>query len=253
MLLLLSPAKSLDFSPVALTNYTTPRLLSESQLLINSLRRKSAADLQNLMSVSEKIALLNEQRFQQFNLPFTPDNAKAAVLAFTGDVYQGLEAAIFSDTALEFAQQHLRILSGLYGVLRPLDLMQPYRLEMGTKLGNVRGKNLYEFWGERITQLIQQDLEEQGGTVVVNLASKEYFKAVKPQQLRARLIDIEFLEEKNGTFKIISFFAKKARGLMAKFVVNHQITDPEMLKGFDTDGYLFDAQRSKKDYWVFTR
>ncbi len=253
MLLLLSPAKTLDLSPTRYKPFTEARLLDDSQELVDILRQNSVADLQELMSISEALAEENAKRFQSFRRPFTTENAKPAVLTFKGDVYQGLGAEDFSEEDLAFAQDRLRILSGLYGVLRPLDLMQAYRLEMGTKLPNARGKNLYEFWDDKITNLLNQDLRQTGGKAVINLASKEYFSAVHPKALDAPLYQIDFKELRGNTYKVIPFNAKKARGLMARFVVQHRLSDPKDLRGFDLDDYHFNEDLSREQHFVFTR
>jgi cytoplasmic iron level regulating protein YaaA (DUF328/UPF0246 family) len=254
MLLLLSPAKTLDYTEPSTDLHDQPRLLSDSQPLIDILKDKSESELMDLMKISEDLATVNRERYQDFETPFDLNNAKQSVLAFKGDVYVGLGAEDFSEADLKFAQAQLRILSGLYGVLRPLDLMQPYRLEMGTKLKNERGKNLYEYWGNRITELLNADLNANGqDKSVVNLASKEYFSAVKPKALAGKLYQIDFKEHRDGKYKIIAFYAKKARGMMARFAVKNRITTPEGLKAFDMDGYTFNAELSKDQHFVFTR
>ncbi|GGY33844.1 UPF0246 protein YaaA [Bacterioplanes sanyensis] len=254
MLTLLSPAKTLDFdTPPTTDQATQPRFLDDSAALVDELKQLSPDDIGQLMKLSPKLADLNAQRFADWQLPFTAENAKAAILAFKGDVYTGLEAETFDESQLAFAQQHLRMLSGLYGVLRPLDLMQPYRLEMGTKFANQRGKDLYAFWGDRITQSLNEELAQHDNAVVVNLASNEYFKAVKPKQLQAELITPNFKDEKNGQFKIISFYAKKARGMMAAYMVRNTIDTPEALKAFDVAGYRFSEEDSRDNEWVFKR
>jgi len=253
MLTVISPAKTLDYNtPPTTDHYTQPEWLDESQRLIDELRTLSVQDVAGLMKLSDKLASLNVARYESWSRPFTPDNAKQALLAFKGDVYTGLDAESLSEADLEFAQQHLRMLSGLYGLLRPLDLMQPYRLEMGTRLGNARGKDLYEFWGTRLTEALNAELSGPDA-VLVNLASNEYFKSIQPKKLDARLITPVFKDWKNGQYKIISFYAKKARGLMARYIIQNHIEDPEQLKGFDLEGYRFDAESSKGDTWVFIR
>ncbi|MCS1466039.1 peroxide stress protein YaaA, partial [Escherichia coli] len=215
MLILISPAKTLDYqSPLTTTRYTLPELLDNSQQLIHEARKLTPPQISSLMRISDKLAGINAARFHDWQPDFTPENARQAILAFKGDVYTGLQAETFSEDDFDFAQQHLRMLSGLYGVLRPLDLMQPYRLEMGIRLENARGKDLYQFWGDIITNKLNEALAAQGDNVVINLASDEYFKSVKPKKLNAEIIKPVFLDEKNGKFKIISFYAKKARGLM---------------------------------------
>ena len=237
MIVLLSPAKTLDFSPSNVKKHSKPRMLADSEVLVNILKKKSANDLKKLMGVSDKIATLNVERYQSYKTPFTLKNSKQAALAFKGDVYTGLEANTFDETDMGFAQEHIRILSGLYGVLKPLDLMQAYRLEMGTRLKNGVHKNLYEFWDARITELLNKDLKKASGNTVVNLASKEYFHAVKPDLLKGELLHIEFKELRNGAYKVISFNAKKARGRMAHLIVKEQVTDPEMLKTLVVNDY----------------
>ncbi|WP_100656628.1 peroxide stress protein YaaA [Alteromonas flava] len=254
MLVVLSPAKNLDLEPVKVSHATTqPELLSDAKVLVDVCRQLSPAELSSLMKISDKLAILNAERFNSFEFPFTNDNAKPAALTFNGDVYAGLQADSLQPKELEFAQQHLRILSGLYGVLRPLDLMQAYRLEMGTSLTTPKHKNLYEFWGDRITQVLNQQLAHIGSETLVNLASNEYFKAVKKRQLDAQIITPVFKDFKNGQYKVISFFAKKARGLMARFILQNHITDVEQLKKFDVEGYTYDAALSTAEDWVFTR
>lgn len=254
MLLVISPAKTLDYeSPLATDKYTQPQLLEASQQLIDIARQLSPAQIASLMSISDKLAHLNAERFNDWQPPFNPDNARQAILAFKGDVYTGLDAASLNDEDFTFAQQHLRMLSGLYGILRPLDLMQPYRLEMGIKLANPQGKDLYSFWGDRLTEMLNDALKAQGDDILVNLASDEYFKAVKPKQLQGRIIKPVFLDEKNGKFKVISFYAKKARGLMSRYIIQHRLTDAEQLKAFDVEGYFFDEAASQGDELVFKR
>ena len=254
MLMVISPAKTLDYdTPPVIEQSTQPRFVEHSVELIEVLREKSPQDIAKLMSLSDKLASLNVARYGSWERESTPQNAKQALLAFKGDVYTGLNAEDFSTDDFAFAQQHLRMLSGLYGLLRPLDLMQPYRLEMGTKLANPRGKDLYTFWGERISQWLNEDLEAQGDQVLLNLASQEYFGAVKPKALNARVIDTVFKDQKNGQYKIISFYAKKARGLMARYVIKERLQDPEGLKDFNLDGYRFDAVSSSENQLVFLR
>ena len=254
MLTVISPAKTLDFeTPPQATAFTLPDFLDDSAELIDALREFEPHQLGDLMGISPKLAELNSNRYHTWSLPFTADNAKPAVLAFRGDVYTGLDADNLSPDDLAFAQQHLRILSGLYGVLKPLDLMQPYRLEMGTKLNNRRGKDLYAFWDCRINQALGRDLAEQDNPVLVNLASNEYFKSVRANKLAARIITPVFKEERNGQFKLISFFAKKARGLMSRYIIRNRLSDPEDLKEFDLEGYGYNEALSATDSPVFTR
>jgi cytoplasmic iron level regulating protein YaaA (DUF328/UPF0246 family) len=254
MLLVISPAKNLDYETAAATKTATqPTMLDQAQQLIEQLRPLAPHDVSALMKLSDKLGQLNYDRFQDWSQPFTSDNAKQAVLAFNGDVYTGLDANSFSAVDFKFAQQHLRILSGLYGLLRPLDLMQAYRLEMGTKFQNEGGKNLYEFWGDRITEALNQQLAERRTQTLVNLASNEYFKSVKPKQLKADIITPVFKDWKMDKYKIISFYAKKARGLMARYIIQNQLTEPEQLKGFDLAGYGYSAELSTSQEIVFTR
>ena len=254
MLIVVSPAKTLDCDTPPKTKVNTvPDYLDESQLLIDRLRLLSSLDIAELMKVSAKIADLNFDRYEAWNQKFTPDNAKQAVLAFKGDVYSGLDAESFNSADFKFAQKHLRILSGLYGLLRPLDLMKPYRLEMGTKLSNERGKNLYEFWDGRITEGLNQQLKKIKSNYLINLASNEYFKSVKPKLLNAEIITPAFKEYKNGQYKMIGIYAKKARGMLSRYIIKNQLTDPEELKNFNEDGYKFNAKLSKGNDWVFTR
>lgn len=254
MLIVVSPAKNLDYeSPLATEEFTQPTLLEHSQQLIEVCKKLTPADISSLMGVSDKIAGLNAARFGEWTQPFSPENARQAVLAFNGDVYTGLDAASFSDADFQFAQTHLRILSGLYGLLKPLDLMQAYRLEMGTKLANDRGTNLYQFWGDIITDEVNNALAAQGDDVLVNLASTEYFKSVKKKQFNGTIITPSFKDWKNGQYKMISFFAKKARGLMARYIIQNQVTNVEQLKAFDLAGYGYSEEFSKGNEIVFTR
>ncbi|UTW11902.1 peroxide stress protein YaaA [Marinobacterium rhizophilum] len=253
MLTVISPAKTLDFdTPPTIDRHSQPAYLDQSQLLIDELRTLAVQDVAELMKLSDKLASLNVARYASWDRPFNADNAKQALLAFKGDVYTGLDAQSLSAEDLDFAQSRLRILSGLYGLLKPLDLMQPYRLEMGTKLGNSRGKDLYQFWGPRLTDALNQELA-QSSPVLVNLASNEYFRSVQPKALDARLITPVFKDWKNGQYKIISFYAKKARGLMARYIIQNRIQDPEQLRAFDIDGYRFAPSMSQGDTWVFIR
>lgn len=254
MLALISPAKTLDYQSTLPTDeHTLPRLLQQSQQLIDVSRKLSASQIANLMSVSEKIANLNVERFRDWDSDFDLSNARQAIFAFKGDVYTGLDAYHLDEKDFKFAQKHLRMLSGLYGLLRPLDLMMPYRLEMGTRLENPRGHNLYEFWGDIITNLINEDLEQAGSNVLVNIASDEYYKSVKESKIKAEIIKPVFLDQKNGKYKVISFYAKKARGLMARFIIENQLSSIEDLKSFNTDGYYFDAASSLSGELVFKR
>ena len=254
MLTLISPAKTLDYeSPLATREHTQPRFLEHSQALIDQLRTLAVQDVAELMKLSDKLASLNVARYESWSRDHSLENARPAVLAFKGDVYTGLQADSFSDDDFRFAQQHLRILSGLYGVLRPLDLLQPYRLEMGTKLHTPRGANLYQFWGSIITDALKAELAEQANPVLVNLASNEYYKSVQPKRLECPIITPEFKDLKNGQYKIISFYAKKARGLMSRYMIENRIDEPEALKAFDLEGYGFSPEHSSGNKWVFLR
>ena len=252
--MLLSPAKTLDYeTPATTDSFSIPDYLEKSSELVKVLKQKSFLDLMELMQVSQKIAELNVERFNQWKLPFSTENAKQAVLAFKGDVYTGLDAPALSENRLAYTQLHLRILSGLYGLLRPLDLMQPYRLEMGLKMTTKKGENLYQFWGEKITDALNVLLAKQDEPVLINLASNEYFKSVQKKNLDGRLITPEFKDWKNGKYKMISFFAKKARGLMVRYAIDHNIQKAEVLQNFDYDGYHFNLELSQADKWVFSR
>jgi len=254
MLVLVSPAKTLDFDTPPISDaFTQPRLLNQSQALIDICRRLTPMDIASLMKVSDKIAGLNAARFASWQPPFRPDNAKQAIFAFRGDVYTGFDADNLSESQMASSQQHLRILSGLYGLLKPLDLIQPYRLEMGTKLTNPKGSNLYAFWGEIITDEVNQALKEQGDDIIVNLASNEYFKSIKINQLEGRLITPIFKDCKKGQFKVISFYAKKARGLMARYIVDIKPTSVEQLSEFDLEGYYYNKAQSTPTEPVFLR
>jgi len=254
MLMVISPAKTLDFETSPTTErFTQPQYLDHSQELITQLRELTPAQIGELMHLSDKLSGLNAARFGSWNPAFTPENAKQALLAFKGDVYTGLQAETLSEKQLSYAQDHLRMLSGLYGLLRPLDLMQPYRLEMGTKLANGRGKDLYAFWGTRISEWLNEALAEQGDDLLLNLASNEYFSAVKRSALKAQIIDTEFKDLKNGQYKIISFYAKKARGMMSRFVITEQINTPKALKEFNMNGYRYSSEQSSDTKLVFLR
>lgn len=253
MLMIISPAKTLDYeSPLATETHTQPDFLDDACELIDQLKELEPHQVSNLMSISDKLGQLNAERFQSWHTPFTPDNARQAVLAFKGDVYTGLDAESFSNEDFSFAQKHLRILSGLYGLLKPLDLMQPYRLEMGTRFENTRGKDLYAFWGSKITEALNQLLASDD-KVLVNLASNEYFKSVQKKHLDARLVTPQFKDWKNGQYKMISFYAKKARGLMCRYAIQNRITQADDLKGFNLDGYYFSEDQSDNNNWVFLR
>ena len=256
MIIVLSPAKSLDFrTPPALAEHSQPLFLDDSQELIDELRELSPAQLASLMKISDPLAVLNVNRHAEWARPFTPDNAKPAALAFNGDVYDGLDAPSLALEAWQFAQRHLRILSGLYGLLRPLDLIQPYRLEMGTRLANRRGRDLYAFWGERITDAINAAVHDAHAKVLVNLASEEYFKAVRPRQLSLPVLRPVFEDWSGGRFRVVSFYAKRARGRMARYAIVNRLTTAASLKDFTGDGYVYmHAEESASDSaWVFRR
>jgi len=254
MLVVISPAKTLDFvTPPVTEKYSLPEMLSESEKLMKKLRRLDPEKVSNLMGISVKLGELNFTRFQSWRLPFTPENAKQAALAFNGDVYQGLDAAALTEQQFEFAQKHVRILSGLYGLLKPLDLIQPYRLEMGTEFPVNGKKDLYAFWGNKITTKLATALAESGSNVLVNLASAEYFKSINLKKLNPDLVTPEFREYKNGQYSMVSVYAKRARGLMSRFILENEITNPENLKAFDSEGYNFNPRLSAGEKLVFTR
>jgi cytoplasmic iron level regulating protein YaaA (DUF328/UPF0246 family) len=254
MLIVLSPAKSLDYkTPVKVKSPTLPEFVSESAKLIADLKKMAPQDVAKLMGLSDQLAVLNVGRYRDWSKKFTDENSKPAIYAFDGDVYDGFDAKSLNPKAIDFAQKHVRILSGLYGALRPLDLMQPYRLEMGTALKNARGKDLYAFWGGRVTESLKKVLDEQKKPFLLNLASEEYFKVLQPKELGCPVISPVFQDAKDGKYKIISFYAKRARGLMARYVVENRITDPADLKGFNLDGYKYYAAESKIDKPVFRR
>lgn len=254
MLALISPAKTLDYqSNIPHFTCTQPVLTDYSEQLIEICRTLSPAEIASLMHVSDKLAGLNAARFSEWTKIHHPQNARPAIYAFKGDVYTGLDVDTFSEKDVQFAQQHLRMLSGLYGLLKPLDLMLPYRLEMGTKLENPTGKDLYDFWGEVITLHLQQAIDAQGDSILINLASDEYFKSVKVEKLVAKVIKPVFLDNKNGKYKVISFYAKKARGLMCRYMIQNRLNEVEQLKEFDLSGYWFDKYASTEHEFVFKR
>lgn len=254
MLIVLSPAKTLDFeTPAPLRKHTQPLLLEQSRVLNTVLRNIDAASLGKLMAISDDLAQLNVERNRQWAPPFALENAKQALFAFRGDVYGGLDADSLGSADLAWAQQHLRILSGLYGLLRPLDLMQAYRLEMGTRLANPGGKDLYAFWGDSLTRALNQALQSQGDRLLVNLASQEYFAAVKPKVLEGDIVTPVFKDYKNGSYKIISFFAKKARGQMAAWIIRERLDNPAALQAFSEGGYRYSKSLSEGPALVFTR
>lgn len=254
MLMVLSPAKTLDYeSPLATEAHTLPDFIPRSAELISVLREMSPAQIGSLMQISDPLAHLNVERYASWSKKFSVKNARQAVLAFNGDVYEGLDASSLNEKQLSWAQDHLRILSGLYGLLRPLDLMQPYRLEMGTRLANNKGKDLYAFWGESLTKALNETLASLKSKALINLASEEYFKAVHPGVLSVPVIAPVFEDWKGGKYKIISFHAKRARGLMARYVIEKKIIAPEKLQGFDVEGYAFTPAASDETRWVFRR
>ncbi|OZG71231.1 peroxide stress protein YaaA [Hahella sp. CCB-MM4] len=254
MLTVVSPAKTLDYeSEIPAVTPSEPAFLDHSAELIDVLKGKEPWELSEMMSISSDLANLNANRYQQWSVPFTADNARPAIFAFKGDVYTGLDVETLTDEDIHESQNRLRILSGLYGVLKPLDLMQPYRLEMGTRLENPRGTNLYQFWGDTITETLNQELEEKAEPILVNLASNEYFKSVKPKKLNARVITPVFKDQKGDQYKVVSFWAKKARGLMARYIIQNRVEQPDQLKDFTVDGYRFREEMSRGDEWVFTR
>jgi len=249
MLAVISPSKTQDFSSSNVDVFTKTRQIEQSQILIDLLKTKTQSEIASLMSISDKLSKLNFDRFQTFSTPFTLTNAKQALLAFKGDVYNGIDAPNLSSQDLDFAQSCVRMLSGLYGVIRPLDLIQPYRLEMGTRLENDKGKNLYEFWGDQISQILNED----ESSVIINLASNEYFKGIDKKSLNAKIINIAFKELKGDTYKIIGIYAKRARGLMVNYMIKNRITKSDDLKNFNVEDYKFRQDMSDELTWVFTR
>ena len=249
MLAIISPSKTQDFSKCNIDSYTQTRQIDNSDQLIGILKNKSKSQISKLMSLSEKLSELNFDRFQKFKLPFTLDNAKQAILAFKGDVYNGINAPELSSEDLEFAQGKVRMLSGLYGVVRPLDLIQPYRLEMGTKLSNTKGRDLYDYWGSEISSVLNDDEPD----LIINLASNEYFKAIDKKTLNANILDIVFKEKKGDSYKVIGIYAKRARGLMVNYIIRNRLESPEALKDFSDEGYRFDKELSTDSSWVYLR
>jgi cytoplasmic iron level regulating protein YaaA (DUF328/UPF0246 family) len=254
MLTVISPAKTLDFVTPSTTNkHTNPDFLDHSSELIQILKKHPPKKLRTLMKISDKLAELNVQRYSEWSLPFTQENAKQAILAFKGEVYLGLEADELNSRDLNFAQKHLRILSGLYGVLKPLDLIQPYRLEMGAKLKNRAGQDLYHFWGDLLSTAIETELASHRSRVLINLASLEYFKSLRASNLSVDVINPVFKDYSNGRYRVLGFFAKKARGFMANYIIRNRINKAEDLKAFNTDGYKYNKTLSNDDHWVFSR
>ena len=254
MIILLSPAKTLNFAPIDTgATSSSVRFTEEPVQLVNKLKKMSLKGIRELMGISKDLASLNKQRYESFDINTIDEKGKEALLAFNGGVYQGLDAETLNSAALEYAQDHVRILSGLYGLLRPLDRMHEYRLEMGTSLPVRRKKNLYEFWGDKITNTLQQDLDNTESNVIINCASQEYFKAINKEKIKGRIVDVHFKEMHNGKLKFISFNAKKARGLMTRYAIDHSITVADELKAFDYEGYRFDSELSSENEWYFTK
>ena len=254
MIIVISPAKLLhDRCPIHFEKSTEIDFLPEAEKIISVMKKKKPDQLAKLMSISPKLAELNFQRFQAWSPTFTPENSWQSVLMFNGDVYQGLKAETFTESEFEIAQQKLRILSGVYGLLKPLDLIQPYRLEMGTNVSVARKKNLYDFWKTKITAKLNDELSVNNQKILINLASNEYFSAIDTKKLKIRIITPSFKENKNVKYQMVSFFAKRARGLMSRFIIQNNISDPEELKAFDWEGYYFNNQLSGENDWVFTR
>lgn len=253
MLTVISPAKRIDEKSKLFEKHTLPRKTASTKELIEILKRYSPADLQKLMSINPKLADLNVGRYQMFKHRHNRQNSLQSLFAFSGDVFLGMDAKSFSDRNINYAQDHLRILSGLYAVLRPLDLIQPYRLEMGTKLNNAKGKDLYSFWGSQITSMIKSDLKSSGSDILFNLASNEYFKAIDSKKLKSRVITADFREYKDGQYKFYPVFGKKARGLMTRFVITNQIEDPEQIKAFQEENYYFEEKLSTENELIFVR
>ena len=253
MLAIVSPAKTLDYESKLVTKkHSEPRFLEDSSLLINQLRKLTPPDLSSLMSISDNLAELNHRRYAEWDTCLEK-SARPAILAFKGDVYLGLDAQSLGERDFTWAQKHLRILSGLHGILRPLDRIHPYRLEMGTSLATTRGKNLYEFWGNTVTEALNDDLADQPKPILINLASNEYYGVLQPKDIHARIIDVQFKELRDGQYRFLSFFAKKARGLMARYMIDHRVKTLKALKQFNYEGYSFNEELSSGDNWVFTR
>ena len=259
MLAILSPAKTLDFeSDLATKKFSEPGFVAESQQLIQQLRQLAPNQIGSLMKISDKLAELNHRRYAEWRPDFSEPQARAAILAFKGDVYLGLDGQSLSERDFNFAQKHLRILSGLHGLLRPLDRIHPYRLEMGTKLSTQQGHNLYEFWGNKVTCALNEALavehgRKKGRPVLINLASQEYYKVLHPEKVNARIINVDFREKKDGNYRFLSFFAKKARGTMSRYMIDHRVQSLTALREFDYDGYTLNDELSHGDNWVFTR
>ncbi len=254
MISVISPAKTLDFdSPPTTNTYTQPDFIAESEKIMAKLKKTSKKRIGILMDISKNLVDLNFERYQDWAPDFDKESSRQAILAFKGDVYIGLEADKFAEDDLEFAQKHLRILSGLHGILKPLDLIRPYRLEMGTSLKVGRRENLYDFWKDKIYKNLNSAIEESGSNVLINIASNEYFSAVDTKKLKAEIVKVDFKDFKNGEYKMLSFFAKKARGMMARYIIDHRINDPESIKSFNSDGYYFSEELSTSGHFVFLR
>lgn len=254
MITLLSPAKTLDYeNHDKVIDLTIPQFTAQANQLIRILKKKSLDEIKSMMHISDNLAVLNKTRYKTFSKEYTDENAKSAIMAFKGDVYTGLDAETLDMKSLDYVNKHVRILSGLYGLLLPFDRMQPYRLEMGTRLENKKGTNLYHFWGDTISKALNKELKEMDADTIVNLASNEYFKAVDKKKLKARVIDIDFREDKDGEFKFVSFFAKKARGTMTRYIAENKIVNPADLRGFDYDNYRFEESSSTKNQLLFVR
>ncbi|MFT6338216.1 MAG: cytoplasmic iron level regulating protein YaaA (DUF328/UPF0246 family) [Halioglobus sp.] len=254
MITLLSPAKTLDFeTPDTVKELTIPQFTTQTNQLVRILKKKSVEEIKAMMHISDNLAVLNKKRYKTFSKEYTDGNAKSAIMAFKGDVYTGLEAETLDSSSLEYVNEHVRILSGMYGLLMPFDRMQPYRLEMGTRLENKKGTNLYHFWGDMISKSLNKELKEMGADTIVNLASNEYYKAVGKKKLKAKVIDIDFREDKDGEYKFVSFFAKKARGTMTRYIAENKITAPSDLRGFDYDNYRFEERGSSENQLLFVR
>jgi cytoplasmic iron level regulating protein YaaA (DUF328/UPF0246 family) len=254
MLAILSPAKTLDYkTPLPTKKSSDPQFIQESSKLIRQLRELSPGDLSEKMKISDKLAQLNAQRYAAWRPCFDTDDARPAIHAFKGDVYQGLDAPTLSARDHNYAQKHLRILSGLHGLLRPLDRIRPYRLEMGTRLKTTQGKNLYDFWGSKVTEALNSAIREQSHRALINLASNEYVNVIQAESIEARMINVSFLDYKNGAYKFLSFYGKRARGSMARYMIDHRVKTLKQLRAFDYDGYRFSEERSEGDDWVFTR
>ncbi|MBK9735113.1 MAG: peroxide stress protein YaaA [Saprospiraceae bacterium] len=253
MIAIISPSKTLDTNPVLTHTYSEPRFLAETKYLVQLIKQRKPEDLIKLMGISEKLSIQNYQRYKSFTFDNKSNRGKVAVLTFKGEVYIGLKAMEMDAEDLDFAQSHLRILSGLYGLLKPLDYIQEYRLEMGTPLENKKGKNLYAFWTQKVTNLLNKDITESKSTFVINLASNEYIRVIDKNALKAKIIDIQFLEDKNGIRSFVSFNAKKARGMMASYMINNKLNSPELLKKFNVEGYVFDEKLSGDLSYTFIK